>query len=1448
MDHFNYCKKGPGKDIFKTSRNCTGIILSCFILLVSLTAFGQKGGNGKDIVVRACTQPIGNGLFRVNFGYDNPNKQNISLSQDNSFIVRGSNKGKSGALKDFKSGSVDKAFSLEFNSRETVEWTVINPSGRTYTVTASANSSICPNSDILFPVYGQENGKSGTIIGLDLTALAEGNAGDVPSEIIYQINEQRVLIEVVPKNGRLPELTNLLQNTFGLSYSSDPLVSDFVIDPSSITSAVDVFFPINRLLELNTYTDIINFARPLYKTITASGVTATQGDGAQKTDLVRESFRIGTANGTAFVDGAGVKIGVISDSYDKQPSTGQSRATTDVINGDLPGAGNIDFPVPVQVLKDYPYGVSSDEGRAMLQIIHDVAPAAELAFNTGVVSPRDFELALSNLREAGCDVIVDDITFIAEPMFGESKISQAIKEFSNQPGKAHFTSAGNFANDGYQASFRSSSSVPSTNFISPSSNTVAHVFGTDASGRPDLFQAFSVTPGIFMIVLQWNESMASQQTNQGATTDLDIYIVDAAGNLLVGNNRFNVNGDPTELLVFESTGTGQANILITSANGTPPPGLAMRYVAYKSQGLNFLEYGGAPTVTGHAMTPEAFTIGAIDYRNANSPQPQAFSSYAGNLPNGALLQIDIANPDGGNTNVSSVGQDIAADEDNFPNFFGTSAAAPHAAGAFALMMSAVPSWYPQGLPDAGSSTFANQLFNIFRTTAIPAGAVERAGAGLMDSEAAFKSIANQTPLLESIEIPDGIIPGTEPFTATISGKYFPENPVVKLNGEPLEVISSSSTEIQVAVGEFTGNPELVVSSPSKTPGGTDGGDSNPLFFLDENRIFLSITADDVSAEFGQSFTYSYSLEGLPEGATLESLGLPEVVFSSAALLPYPDVNSYSVMPAFANELTEEQAAIYQVNFVEGLLNITKKDLLVQPKDATFTYGEPILIETDYIYDETGNEENQGFLSLLNQSYKSTYYSQNTLALANKIRGIINEVDILALLNQGSWMTSDHVIQNKFRAILNEMYVIDLEPENFLDYAEASSDGIPNYFRGVINKARGIINGEDLINNNVEISFENKIFPLLNSSTLGGEDDANSYASIFAIIDEGPDPDSSQEIVVTEFYSLNLITGLNVTPTLDDQHFIYPGAFLAPIASNFNITYGSGRLNILPATLHVETQDMVIYQGENLQPNPSNLIINGFAYDETQEIAFPEGISFYYVNENGDEYQNGDTGVFSVRIREPENYSIEYDVEGKLYVNPSGTGVKKVRAYLSCVEFNKKGPGGLKYTAHFRYENPNSVPIYVLPGPDNLIVADGNYEGVPPTVFLPGQGEFPIRFDGKYLKWELTTFDSTNKASTSTDASSSSGRCGPSTATQDITAESFVMYPNPVSSSLFIQANISASVNLEIFNSSGSLFHIRQFESKISEIYEIDMSSYPPGTYILRLATYDDVGIYNILKN
>jgi hypothetical protein len=97
-------------------------------------------------------------------------------------------------------------------------------------------------------------------------------------------------------------------------------------------------------------------------------------------------LRVGDAREAFELRGAGTTVGVLSDSYDSAKFGSEppvTEARDDVVSGDLPGpTGSCGGQqLPVEVLDEGPSG-EGDEGRAMLQIVHDLAPHADLAFAT----------------------------------------------------------------------------------------------------------------------------------------------------------------------------------------------------------------------------------------------------------------------------------------------------------------------------------------------------------------------------------------------------------------------------------------------------------------------------------------------------------------------------------------------------------------------------------------------------------------------------------------------------------------------------------------------------------------------------------------------------------------------------------------------------------------------------------------------------------------------------------------------------------------------------------------------------------------------------------------------------------------------------------------------------------------------------------------------------------
>ncbi|UOQ61705.1 fibronectin type III domain-containing protein [Leucobacter rhizosphaerae] len=151
-------------------------------------------------------------------------------------------------------------------------------------------------------------------------------------------------------------------------------------------------------------------------------------------------LRADTARAQLGVDGTGVTIGVISDSF--AHVTSPTSWADDVASGALPGAGNpCGYTTPVEVISDARPG--GDEGRAMAQLVHGIAPGAKILFADA--GSNDLEMAqnIERLAEAGASIIVDDITWPQEAYFQQSFISAAIEHVKSAYGVAYFTSAGN---------------------------------------------------------------------------------------------------------------------------------------------------------------------------------------------------------------------------------------------------------------------------------------------------------------------------------------------------------------------------------------------------------------------------------------------------------------------------------------------------------------------------------------------------------------------------------------------------------------------------------------------------------------------------------------------------------------------------------------------------------------------------------------------------------------------------------------------------------------------------------------------------------------------------------------------------------------------------------------------------------------------------------------------
>ena len=179
-------------------------------------------------------------------------------------------------------------------------------------------------------------------------------------------------------------------------------------------------------------------------------------------------------------DGSGITVGVISDGIDhiaQSVVTGNVPAGTGVPGGFGCAAG------------------SGDEGTAMLEIVHDLAPGATLLFSEGLSDKLSFVDSLTCLRNAGAQVIVDDVGFFDEPFFEDGMVAQAVRT-AVLAGVSYHSAAGNEAQIHYGAAFQGATDA--------SSGDLYHDFA--ASGAADTFDRMEIAPGRTLdCVLQWND-------------------------------------------------------------------------------------------------------------------------------------------------------------------------------------------------------------------------------------------------------------------------------------------------------------------------------------------------------------------------------------------------------------------------------------------------------------------------------------------------------------------------------------------------------------------------------------------------------------------------------------------------------------------------------------------------------------------------------------------------------------------------------------------------------------------------------------------------------------------------------------------------------------------------------------------------------------------------------
>ncbi len=397
-----------------------------------------------------------------------------------------------------------------------------------------------------------------------------------------------------------------------------------------------------------------------------------EGVRAHAVDLARAAYGL---------RGLGQKICVMSDSIDFLGAVQSS--------GDLPAAIEI---LPGQSGLGMGF---IGEGTAMLEIVHDLAPDAELAFATAFTGVASFAQNVRALRyQAGCDVIVDDIFYFNEPPFQDGPIAQAVAEVSAD-GALYFSSAGNEGNlrNGMSGVYEGNFVDGGTLAALPGGNV--NLFSVPGVGSSN--QVRALAPG-FAASLSWSDPLGA------SANDYDVFVMspDLQHVLDAGLDLQDGDDDP-----FELTGPLQTDdrLVVWKATAAAPRFLHLNGL----RGRFNLATGGQ--TKGHSAAAAAFSVAAVDSHLANGGafvggSGNPVESFSSDGPRRMYYSADgdLLNPDqpslladGGSVRIKP---DVAAADGvvtatpGFSQFYGTSAAAPHVAAIAALLRQARPDASP----------------------------------------------------------------------------------------------------------------------------------------------------------------------------------------------------------------------------------------------------------------------------------------------------------------------------------------------------------------------------------------------------------------------------------------------------------------------------------------------------------------------------------------------------------------------------------------------------------------------------------------------------------------------------------------------------------------------------------------------------------------------------------
>ena len=397
----------------------------------------------------------------------------------------------------------------------------------------------------------------------------------------------------------------------------------------------------------------------------AADAPVTKKDNTSQGDV---AHRANSARRTHKVDGTGIGVGVIANGVQSLAD----RQATD------------DLPARITVLPDQEG--SGDEGTALLEIVHDLAPGAELYFATGNGGAPQMAENIEALCEAGANVIVDDIGYALEAVFQDGIVSKGVNA-AVADGCFFFSAGGNDGNLTYGTTgvWEGDYAAGTSLVVDGETVGIRHDFGGGVEANEVRGS------GARIIVLQWADPLGA------SANDYDLFLINEDGDVIASStDTQDGTQDPIEVIRSPGGGLSGLSVVVVKASGSD------RYLrVHAFDGRLGIQTAG--NLYGHAAAENAVVVAMVDVRTAAGSGRVFNGTESVRTSNSDGPRRIFFEPDGTAItagNFSSTGGQLLQKPDltaatcvrtatpGFSTFCGTSSAAPHATAIAALMLEA----------------------------------------------------------------------------------------------------------------------------------------------------------------------------------------------------------------------------------------------------------------------------------------------------------------------------------------------------------------------------------------------------------------------------------------------------------------------------------------------------------------------------------------------------------------------------------------------------------------------------------------------------------------------------------------------------------------------------------------------------------------------------------------